>query len=49
MVISRGQISKQLEPGLGNADLKKFKKVIKKTHGTVYKQKTKSNRKRSKV
>jgi hypothetical protein len=48
MVISRGQISKQLEPGLGNQNLKKFKKVIKKTHGTPYK-KTKSNRKRSKV
>ena len=30
MVISRGQISKQLEPGLGNQNLKKFKKVIKK-------------------
>jgi len=49
MVISRGQISKQLEPGLGNKQLKQFKKVIKKTHGTVYKQKTKPYRKRSKV
>ena len=49
MAISRAQISKQLEPGLGNKDLRKFKKVIKKTHGTVYKQKTKPYRKRSKV
>lgn len=49
MVISRGQISKELEPGLGNKDLKRFKHVIKKTHGTVYKEKIKSNRKKSKV
>ena len=49
MAISRAQISKQLEPGLGNKNLRKFKKVIKKTHGTVYKQKTKPHRKRSKV
>ena len=49
MVISRGQMSKQLEPGLGNKDFKRFKKVVKKTHGTVYKEKTKPNRKRSKV
>ena len=49
MAISRGQISKQLEPGLGNKDLKRFKQVIKKTHGTVYKEKIKSNSKRSKV
>jgi len=49
MAISRAQISKQLEPGLGNKDLRKFKKVIKKTHGTVYQQKTKPYRKRSKV
>ena len=49
MVISRGQISKQLEPGLGNKDLKRFKQVIKKTHGTPYKEKTKSNRKKPKV
>ena len=38
MVISRSQMSKQLEPGLGNKDLKRFKEVIKKTHGTVYKE-----------
>ena len=49
MVIARSQMSKQLEPGLGNEDLKKFKEVIKKTHGTVYKEKIKPNRKRSKV
>jgi hypothetical protein len=49
MVISRGQMSKQLEPGLGNKDLKRFKEVIKKTHGTIYKEKTKSNRKNSKI
>jgi len=49
MVISRGQISKQLEPGLGNKDLKRFKQVIKKTHGTIYKEKVQSHRKRSKV
>jgi len=49
MAISRAQISKQLEPGLGNKNLRKFKKVIKKTHGTVYQQKTKSNSKKPKV
>ena len=49
MVISRSQISKQLEPGLGNKDLKRFKQVIKKTHGTIYKEKTKSRSKKSKV
>jgi len=49
MVISRGQTSKQLEPGLGNKDLKRFKQVLKKTHGTIYKEKIKSNRKKSKV
>jgi hypothetical protein len=49
MAITRSQMTRQLEPGLGNKDFKRFKKVIKKTHGTVYKEKTKSNRKRSKV
>ena len=49
MAITRNQMSKQLEPGLGNKDLKRFNQVIKKTHGTPYKEKTKSNRKRSKV
>ena len=49
MAITRSQMTRQLEPGLGNRDLKKFKKVIKKTHGTVYKEKTKPSRKRSKV
>ena len=38
MPITRNQISKQLEPGLGNKDLKRFKKVTKKTHGTLYKE-----------
>ena len=49
MAITRFQMSKQLEPGLGNKDLKRFKEVIKKTHGTIYKEKTKPNRKNSKV
>jgi hypothetical protein len=38
MVISRSQMTKQLEPGLGNKDLKRFKKVTKKTHGALYKE-----------
>jgi hypothetical protein len=38
MAISRSQMTKQLEPGLGSKQLKKFKKVIKKTHGIVYKK-----------
>jgi len=42
-------MSKQLEPGLGNKDLKRFKEVIKKTHGTIYKEKTKSSSKNSKI
>lgn len=41
MAISRSQMTRQLEPGLGNKDLKKFKKVTKKTHGVVYKEKKK--------
>lgn len=49
MAITRGQISKQLEPGLGRgwgkATKAKFRKSLKKTHGKVYK----SNSKRSKV
>ncbi len=49
MVISRGQTSKQLEPGLGNKDLKRFRQVIKQTHGTLYKEKIKSNSKNSKI
>jgi hypothetical protein len=49
MAITRNQMSKQLEPGLGNKDLKRFNQVIKKTHGTPYKQKTKSHSKKSKV
>jgi hypothetical protein len=49
MVISRSQMTKQLEPGLGNKDLKRLKEVIKKTHGTVYKEKIQPSRKRSKV
>jgi hypothetical protein len=49
MAITRSQMTRQLEPGLGNKDFKRFKKVVKKTHGTVYKEKTKPNRKRSKV
>jgi hypothetical protein len=39
MAITRSQMTRQLEPGLGNKDFKRFKKVIKKTHGTVYKEK----------
>ena len=44
MTITRNQISKQTEPGLGNSDKKKLDKVILKTHGKVYKEK-KSNKK----
>jgi|TARA_R110000796_G_scaffold97137_1_gene203941 hypothetical protein len=49
MVISRGQISRQLEPGLGSKDSKEYKKVIKKTHGTIYKEQIKPSSKKSKV
>ena len=49
MVISRSQIPKQLEPGLGSKDLKEYKKVIKKTHGTIYKEQIKPSSKKSKV
>ena len=37
MVISRSQMTKQLEPGLGNKDLKRFKKVTKKTSNPIAK------------
>jgi hypothetical protein len=45
MVISRSQMTRQLEPGLGKSWKGKYKKVVKKAHG----QKIKSNSKRSKV
>ena len=44
MTITRNQITKQTEPGLGNSDKEKLDKVILKTHGKVYKEK-KSNKK----
>jgi hypothetical protein len=45
MVISRSQMTRQLEPGLGKSWKGKYKKAVKKAHG----QKIKSNSKRSKV
>lgn len=49
MAITRGQIKKQLEPGLGRgwgkSEKSKFRKVLEKTHGKIYK----SNSKKSKV
>ena len=39
MTITRGQIAKQIEPGLGSSDKAKFKKVLEKTHGKIYKPK----------
>ena len=44
MAITRAQMARQLEPGLGSSDKKKFDKAIAKTHGKVYKEK-KSNKK----
>ena len=44
MAITRAQMARQLEPGLGSSDKKKLDKVIAKTHGKVYKEK-KSNKK----
>ena len=45
MAITRAQIPKQLEPGLGRGWGKwqraKFKKIIEKTHGKVYKPNSK--------
>ena len=41
MAITRAQIPKQLEPGLGRGwgkwERAKFKKIVEKTHGKVYK------------
>ena len=48
MAITRSSISKQLEPGLGSCDKAKFKKVLEKTHGKIYKYK-KLNSKKAKV
>ena len=49
MAITRGQIKKQLEPGLGRgwgrAEKNKFSKVLDKPPGKIYK----SNSKKSKV
>ena len=49
MAITRSQIKKQLEPGLGRGwgkfERAKFRKVLEKTHGKIYK----SNSKKSKV
>jgi hypothetical protein len=39
MAITRAQMARQLEPGLGSSDKRKFDKVIAKTHGKVYKEK----------
>ena len=44
MAITRAQMERQLEPGLGSSDNKKLDKAIAKTHGKVYKEK-KSNKK----
>jgi|29_taG_2_1085357.scaffolds.fasta_scaffold07627_1 hypothetical protein len=45
MAITRAQISKQLEPGLGGgwtkANKAKFRKVCLKTHGKIYKPNSK--------
>jgi hypothetical protein len=44
MVISRSQMPRQLEPGLGKSWKGKYKKAIKAVHG----KKAKSNRKKPK-
>jgi len=46
MAITRAQMARQLEPGLGSSNKKKLDKAIAKTHGKVYKEK-KSGRKNS--
>jgi len=48
MAITRSSISKQLQPGLGASEKIKFKKVLEKTHGKIYKYK-KLNSKKARV
>jgi|TARA_R100000781_G_scaffold108027_1_gene72467 hypothetical protein len=48
MAITRSQIKKQLEPGLGRgwgrAEKSKFRKVLEKTHGKIYKSSSKKSK-----
>ena len=47
MAITRAQMARQLEPGLGSSDKKKLDKAIAKTHGKVFKEKKKLQAKKS--